>query len=349
MHNPAAGYQWQCAPITVAVCTHNRPIQLQRALSSLLDQLPSAGEILVVDNAPSDDSVLVLVTNGFPGVRYVREPVPGLDAARNRALLEARFPIVAFLDDDAVAHRAWAATIATAFASNSRLGACTGRTEALKLESAAQCLFESNGGFGRGERRICLPGDSALPLHGKHAPLIAWAVSIGSGCSLAVRREAALEIGGFDEALDQGAALPGGGDHDILWRLLDAGYELAYEPDALAWHEHRREWGAVVDQIVGHQRALIALLTKVTANSRGRRRVGAVSFLVWRLLKPGVRLYRRLRGRDPLPASVLLRMWVNCWCGLYAYPLARRLARKRRSEAAASPETGNYGFLTVRT
>ncbi len=120
---------------------------------------------------------------------------------------------------------------------------------------------------------------------------------------------------------------------DVLWRLLVAGYEIVYEPDALAWHEHRRELAAVFDQIVGHQRGLIGFLAKAATQARGGARFSVLGFLAWRLLKPGVRLVLRLAGKDPLPAPVLLRMWWNCWLGVGAYPVARRAAR-RRVEAA---------------
>ena len=52
-------------------------------------------------------------------------------------------------------------------------------------------------------------------------------------------------------------------------------------------------------------------------------------------LKPGVRLVRCGLGRDPLPAMVLLRMWGNCFVGLSAYPVARRIAKARRERYAA--------------
>jgi hypothetical protein len=207
---------------------------------------------------------------------------------------------------------------------------CTGRVEPLVLETPAQLLFEVNGGFGRGDRRISLPDDAAEPLHGWPVPLIAWAVSVGSGCSYAVRRRVALELGGFDEALDLGAPLAGGGVHDLLWRTLMAGWRVVYQPAALAWHEHRRELTAVHSQIIGHQRAVLAFLTKHLTRASLRSRLPLLVYAGWRLLKPGVRLVRRGLGRDPLPPTVLLRMWWNCWAGLSAYPLARREARSRR-------------------
>jgi GT2 family glycosyltransferase len=320
--------------ITAVVCTRNRPHQLARALASLRAQSPPVAEILVIDNAPGDDSTATLVAERFPGVRYLREPVPGLDFARNRALHAATQPIVAFLDDDALAASDWARTLSQVFEADANVAVSTGRVEPLVIETPGQLLFEANGGFGRGGMRIRLPDDAWRPLHGWRAPLIAWAISVGCGCSYAVRRTVALELGGFDEALDLGSPLAGGGDHDLLWRALEAGWGVVYQPQALAWHEHRRDLAAVHGQIIGHQRAVLAFLGKHLARSSVRRGFPLLAYVGWRLLKPGVRLVRRGLGRDPLPSSVLLRMWWNCWIGLSAYPVARVVARTRRERYA---------------
>lgn len=321
------------AHMSAVICTRDRTAQLERALDSLFKQELVPAEVLVIDNAPADDSTCRLVEQWFPEVRYVQEPAPGLDFARNCALHESRREIVAFLDDDAVADPGWSKAMVRVFRENPLVGACTGRVEALALETEAQRLFEANGGFSRGNAGIRLPGHATRPLHGLRAPLIAWAISVGSGCSMALRRQLALDIGGFDEALDLGPALPGGGDLDILWRILQAGYQVVYEPKALAWHEHRRQIPAVYDQLAGYQRALIAFLTKSLIRTRGAGRLPVFAFLVWRLIKPAVRLARRVAGRDPLPAGLLLRIWWNGLFGLAAYPVARRIARSRRQQA----------------
>lgn len=312
--------------LSAVICTHGRPDQVARALTSLVEQ--DVLEVLVVDNAPDDDVTRRLVEDRFPSVRYVVEPSKGLDFARNRAVAESAGDIVAFLDDDAVATPGWARALASAFDEPS-VGLCTVRVEALELETPAQRLFELNGGFGRGLERVRLPADAGRRLHGRRAPLIAWAVSVGSGCSFALRRELALALGGFDDALDVGDPLPGGGDHDMMWRVLMAGYELVYEPEALAYHEHRRDKEGVYAQVAGHQKGLVAFLSKAAVSVRGRRRFSVLAFLLWRLLKPGVRLLRRAVGRDPLPAVVLWRMWGNAIIGpiAYVYVRARRSAR----------------------
>ena len=325
--------------VTVAVCTFERPDALLRAVESLHIQDPPPDEILIVDNARDPAPLRGLLESAFPSVRLVHEPRQGLNFARNRALREAQCEIVLFLDDDAVADRHWSSTIAGVFAENPRTGVCTGRVEPLSLASSGQRLFEANGGFSRGLQRITLPQAAAGRLHGRRAPLMAWAVSVGSGNSFAVRRQLALQLGGFDEALDMGAFLPGGGDHDMLWRVLSAGWDTTYAPEAVAWHEHRADLNSAYDQIIGHQRALLAMIAKSALQARGSARVSILAFLGWRLVKPGLRLARRLSGRDPLPVRVLLRMWRHTWMGLFAYPFARREALRRRA-AQESPGTG---------
>jgi GT2 family glycosyltransferase len=317
--------------ITAAICTRDRPGMLERSIASLLAQSEPPDEIVVVDNAPASDATRQLVAERYPKARYRLEPRPGLDVARNAALGAATHEIVAFLDDDVVADTGWCAAFRRSFAESPTLGVCTGRVEALSLVTEAQRLFEANGGFARGHSRIRLADGIATPRRGhRPAPLIAWAVSVGSGCSFAVRRGLALELGGFDEALDQGPPLPAGGDHDLLWRALEAGFEVIYEPEALAWHEHRADLAGVADQIVGHQRGLVAFLVKNVLRPGAKRRAEVALFLLWRLAKPSVRLARRAIKRDPLPARLLLRMGWNCWLALGAYPAAARRLRASR-------------------
>jgi GT2 family glycosyltransferase len=323
--------------ICAAICTRDRPALLRRALGALLAQTAPPAEVLVVDNAPQDQTTQTLVRAEFPTVRYVMEPVPGLDFARNRALAATKSDIVAFVDDDAVADAAWCRTLHKVFAENPSVAACIGRIDPLMLETEAQRLFEANGGFARGDRPIRLPQDAARPLYGRRAPLIAWVVHIGIGCNMTVRRQAALAVGGFDIALDLGAALPGGGDLDMLWRLLEAEYEVLYDPVALVWHEHRRQLDKVSDQIVGHQRAMVTVLTKAVTRPKSVQRFRVLAYLCWRLIKPGVRLLRRAVRRDPLPAALLLRMWWQCWLGLGTYPAAWHLAVRRTRGAGVTP------------
>ncbi len=310
--------------MSAVICTHNRTPLLLRALSSLEQSRQHLLEIVVIDNAPSSTETQDQLKSKFPNVRYVCEPRQGLNVARNRALQEAQGDVVAYLDDDAVADKHWAENLKQVFIEDPQVALCSGRVEALTVETEAEKLFEANGGFDRGVKPITLPKDVNQRLHGHRASLMAWAVSVGNGSSFAVRKAVVLGLGGFDEALDKGAALPGGGDLDVFWRVLEGGHHLRNEPTVLAKHEHRQDLPSVYTQIAGHQRALIAFLVKSLNCAKPENSHSIRCFLVWRLLKPWFRCVKRCFGMDPLPLSLLVRMGRETFSGLWAYQSVER-------------------------
>ena len=316
--------------VSVAICTHDRPRELRRALASVTaSQAPPPFEVLVIDSRPGDQQCRLLVEEYAGRIRYFREERPGIGFARQRALCEATAPIVAFIDDDAVADPDWLCRIAGVLDGQPAAGGCTGLVEALALETPAQRLFEANGGFARGHARIELKRGAAGRLRGRSVPDIVMAVSMGSGCNFAVDRQAALAAGGFDGTFGGDRLMPGGEDLDLMWRLLCTGRSLVYEPSARVRHEHRREMAALGRQLAGHQRGLVACLTKAALKTRGRSRPGVWAFLCWRLCKPSLRLLQGLVGRDPLPARMLLWQWWAATTAPVAYLIARRRVRRR--------------------
>jgi GT2 family glycosyltransferase len=116
-----------------------------------------------------------------------------------------------------------------------------------------------------------------------------------------------------------------------MWRLLESGASLVYEPAAIAWHEHRKHTSDSLEQITGHQRALLAFLTKSLHTAPLRRKPVIALFLVWRLVKPLARMAKRLIGRDALSLRELARMELECVRGIAAY---RRIARQPRPRRA---------------
>ncbi|MGI9288134.1 MAG: glycosyltransferase family A protein, partial [Pseudomonadales bacterium] len=187
------------------MCTRNRTAQLERLLASLVNQVGKMHCILVVDNAPTDNASKTMVRERYADtVVYIREPIAGLDFARNRALRESDSDIVAFIDDDATASVTWTQAIAEVFSESDRIAICTGKVDALMRDTEGQRLFEANGGFGRGSDRIHVSPSTHHTSGARWRPLISWSIGLGSGCSFAIRRDVALELGGFDEALDMG-------------------------------------------------------------------------------------------------------------------------------------------------
>jgi glycosyltransferase involved in cell wall biosynthesis len=246
--------------VSVAICTKDRPEGLARLLASLeavRSHSPFASlEILVVDNASRDASTSAVVER-FPEVRYVHERRPGLNFARNAALQAARGDLLAFLDDDVVVDRHWLDGVYEAWSDSPDAGGFTGLVLPLRLDTRAQIEFEREGGFGRGFERIHhSPANLDNPLHPVGAGVV------GAGCNMIFDRALLLELGGFDEALDTGAPLPGGGDLDIFYRVLRAGRTIVYEPQAAVFHEHRKTMSQLRRQYWSWGLGFMSFLTK---------------------------------------------------------------------------------------
>ncbi|HKP24494.1 MAG TPA: glycosyltransferase [Dongiaceae bacterium] len=223
--------------LSIAICTKDRAQRLARLLNSLMSVIGGsrfrATEVLVIDNASIDSATRDAVA-GFVGVRYVFEPRAGLDFARNAALRHATGDLLAFLDDDVVVDRDWLEGLFGAWQGCPEAGGFTGLVLPYRLDTEAQVQFELRGGFGRGfEPKVFHSASADNPLHPVGSGVI------GAGCNMAFDRTLLLSLGGFDEALDTGAPLPGGGDLDIFYRVLRSGRAMVYEPRYAVYHEHR--------------------------------------------------------------------------------------------------------------
>ncbi|MFD6551515.1 glycosyltransferase [Streptomyces sp. NPDC058398] len=249
----------QQAPlISVVVATRDRPEKLRHCLRSLLRSTYPDFDIIVVDNAPADDTTEVLVRSEFTGrVLYVREPVAGLARAHNVGLGRARGSVVAFTDDDTLVDPGWLSAVAGTFAHDPRIGCVTGLIVPAELETQAQTALERQGGFAKGyvPRTWSLFDPPADPLF----PFTAG--RFGSGANMAFRTTVLRALGGFDTAT--GAGTPGRGGDDLLafFEILTAGHTLAYQPSAVVWHCHRRTMDAVAAQAFGYGAGLGAYLT----------------------------------------------------------------------------------------
>lgn len=294
--------------VTIAICTKDRSELLRRTLASiqlhlalptvqtLLDQGLRV-ETLVVDNKSVDERTRI-ASQQFDFVRYVYEPLAGLDFARNRAIRESTANLLIYLDDDAIVDSGWLPGLIDAFLANPDAGGFTGQVLPLEMETDAQILFEQNGGFRRGFKRIRFdPTMQSDPLFPGGAGVF------GTGTNMAFRRDVLVDLGGFDEALDTGAPLPGGGDHDIFYRVIRSNRAMVYEPTYLVFHEHRRDMQALKRQFYSWGTGVMAFLTKsIESDPEARRNLKAV--IRWWFRNQFKQLYRSVRGRHPLPVSM---------------------------------------------
>ena len=212
---------------SVVICTRDRPEDLDRCLSALSRLDYPTFEILVVDNAPSDERAREVAHRHR--VRRVVESAPGLSRARNRGAAESTGDLVAYLDDDAIAEPGWLGALAAEF-NDPRVMAVTGRILPLKAEdgSGRMCVA-APGSESDGLRRtfdLDTPGWFRFANFG----------GIGIGASMAMRKSAFDFWPGFSARLGRGAAIPASEENYAFFELIAAGYRVVYTPAAVIWH-----------------------------------------------------------------------------------------------------------------
>lgn len=267
--------------VTIAICTRDRAGQLRRALEALSGIRDTVTDVLVVENAPADPQESQALRRDFPWVRFVIEPAPGLDVARNRALAEARSDVVAFTDDDTVVTARFVPALRRLFDSAPEVAVCCGLIEPLHPGTDGSAVIESYGGLGRGYARRW--GLAPVPQPLSLMSELGITSGYGGGAAMAVRRETALALGGFDPALDAGTSSAAGGDLEFLFRALKAGFALCYEPAAVVRHEHRSTRDAALEQVEHWGTGLGAYLAR-TARAYPEERWATRSLMAWLLL-----------------------------------------------------------------
>jgi GT2 family glycosyltransferase len=257
------------ASVAVILCTVGRKERLERCIQSLLAQRLSDFELVVVDNRPETGEVLHTVgsiAKDDKRLRYVSERRTGLSVARNRGVSTTDAQLVAFTDDDVVVDPGWLEWLVAPFAEPA-VTATSGMVLPLELQTEAQKRFEQFGGFSKGVERRTYDLRS-----GRAGGLLLYPFSgdiFGSGNSMAFRRAELVAAGGFDPALGAGSPADGGEDMYALTTAILRGGTIVYEPHALCWHEHRKDYAALQRQVFSYGTGFTATMTKaLTSNPR---------------------------------------------------------------------------------
>jgi len=175
------------------------------------------------------------VAADLPGVQVVSEPWPGLSPARNAGLPHLTGDVVVLVDDDVVITPGWLEELLSPFC-DPAVGAVTGNVLPANLELLDPQTFEDCGGPGRGLHRHT---DDRAWLDAPLGPAPTW--QIGATANAAVCRDVLAGHGPFDEALGPGRPSGVGEDTEYFYRVLRAGWTIAYQPTAVVLYHHRAD------------------------------------------------------------------------------------------------------------
>jgi mycofactocin glycosyltransferase len=230
----------RAAEVTVVIPTLRRADGLARTLAALAAGSAVPARVVVVDDGSApDDAAAVATVARAAGAELVRRDLTGgPGAARNSGLPLVRTPLVAFVDGEVEPSPDWLAALLPHF-DDPAVGVVAPRVVPSVGESSrpvdAGSIEDVLGRFERSRSPLDLG-----PTAARVAPRTR--VAYVPTTTLVARVDAVAQVGGFDEGLQYGE------DVDLVWRMIEAGHTVRYEPAALVGHPIRPDLVAWVLQ-----------------------------------------------------------------------------------------------------
>jgi len=231
-------------PVGVLMVTHNSADDLPAGLAAVGRLAPAASELIIVDCASEDDSVAYARRSAPPGLSATFEPLTenrGFAGGMNRALALSTAPYLLTLNADARLASDFLAPLVERLEEPrfARVAAVTGR---LVREPAAGCAEDP----GTPKLDACgmrlswtwrhFDRGSGEPDRGQYGRT--ERVFGATGAATLWRRSALLDVAIdgqiFDERFHSFRE-----DAELAFRLRERGWEILYEPSAVATHRRR--------------------------------------------------------------------------------------------------------------
>ena len=212
--------------VTVVVPAYDRPQALDRCLASLGLATP----VVVVDDASANPVAVADVCNRH-GARVVhRSSNGGPGAARESADELVATELVAFVDSDCTVPDGWLDDLSWHFADPG-------------VAAVAPRIRPATVGPDQERRTVHRFSWSHSPLdlgpdEGEVGP--ERSVRYVPTAALVIRQAALRDVGGFDPALRVGE------DVDVVWRLVEAGWRIRYDPSVVVCHAEPDRWRSLL-------------------------------------------------------------------------------------------------------
>jgi GT2 family glycosyltransferase len=218
--------------ISVIIPNWNGAHHLPTCLNSLRAQTHDDVEIIVVDNASTDDSLEVLAC--YPDVRTVALPANrGFTGACNAGFEATSGAVQVLLNNDTEVDPAWLAHVAAAFESHPEVGIVASKM----LLFDRRDVFHTAGDYvtldGLAHNRGVWQQDEGQYDHPAY-------VFSACGGSAAYRTAMLEEIGRLDDDFFFSFE-----DVDLAWRAQLAGWRCLYVPEAVVYHKLKASGGGV--------------------------------------------------------------------------------------------------------
>ena len=215
--------------VSAIICSRNRPKLLAETIHSILQGTEVPDELIIVDQSDLPEQKFeTLAAHPTCHVRHVRSRSLGLSSGRNLGVAMARHDLLIFTDDDMLACSEWCRVLVRELIAGGPAAVITGKVLAAPPEVP--------GGF--------VPSLVLTEHRAVYSGRIG--TDILAGGNMAIHRTTINDVGGFDERLGAGTSFPAAEDNDLGFRLLEAGYQIRYVPEAVLYH---RAWRSSRDYL----------------------------------------------------------------------------------------------------
>jgi len=203
--------------ISVVIPARNSERTIAQTLTAIYQGVRPPEEIIVVDGCSKDRTKAISQTHGAIVVENVKLHAA---SARRLGVETASSPIIAFTDSDCIPAPDWVQRIVHAFEADPELDGVGGRVTLTEPRTRVQAfsahVFESIKLFPRELVQITTKGVSGLSF-------------AGSNCAFC--KEKIIAVGNFRDQFSNYAE-----EVDLLWRLIDYGAKLVFDPDLKVEH-----------------------------------------------------------------------------------------------------------------
>jgi GT2 family glycosyltransferase len=232
--------------LSIVIVNWNTRDLLLRCVESIVkSNIPTAFEVVVIDNASHDESIALiqespslqalLATQQLKIVQNTENV--GFGRANNQAFALTKSPFVFLLNPDAHVEPDAIGKLLQTIRSNKGIGACGPRIQNADGSTQTSVYFSPPSPWHTFLWQLklyrmlpgSLRGELLLGRHWTHNRRRDVPMMIGA--ALLVRREIIENVGGFDEQFEMY-----GEDHEWCWRMRKAGWRVVFDPSATVTH-----------------------------------------------------------------------------------------------------------------
>jgi GT2 family glycosyltransferase len=216
--------------VSIVIPVHNQAAHTGACLAQLVATLPArfTGEIIVVDDASSDDTPALLArwsaTDARIRILHNSQNLGFLHTS-NHGAAAARGEVIVFLNNDTLPQPGWLSPLLRVFHDHPDAGAVGGKLlyPDGTLQEAGGVIFADGSGCNFGKHDLAVD-----------APLYNYLreVDYCSGALLATRRTLFERLGGFDTRFAPAYYE----DTDYCFGVREAGYRVYYQPESVVVH-----------------------------------------------------------------------------------------------------------------